>query len=364
MEILLVFWLLAAVYLVLHYLFFHLRLLGFKESKGKFEGKVSVIICARNEAENLKTKLPFILNQDYPDFEVVIVNDRSEDDTAIILENLSKEHAHLKVISLTDDSRYVGKKKALSAGINNATNEYLLLTDADCEPSSSDWISRMSSSFLNKEIVLGFGGYEKEKGITNKLVRWETLQTAIQYFSFALTRMPYMGVGRNLAYKKELFKNSSGFESHIGLPSGDDDLFVSENGEYNNIGLVWDTDSFTYSKGPENFKKWWRQKRRHMSTSSYYRFWPKTFLTNYGTAQLAFYVLLPLVAILFGSHPWFLAALIVKFALQLIILIPMAIKFKSTDVLWLYPLWEMWTTLSITFILLQNKFFGKPKAWK
>ena len=365
MEIVLYIWLLTAAYLIGHHLFFHLRLLFHKASTkpNDFNHAVSVVICARDEAENLAKNLPIVLRQDYSDYEVFVVNDRSKDNTEQVLIKLQEQFSHLKVLTVREDNTYVGKKKALTLGIKNAKHDYLLLTDADCQIASSNWVKSMSGGFIHRDIVLGFGGYVKTQGFTSKLVRWETLQAAMQYFSFAQAGMPYMGVGRNLAYRKDLFDSSGGFESHIGLPSGDDDLFISENGEYNNVSFNWDDQAFTYSDGPKNLKTWWRQKRRHMSTSSYYRFWPKTFLTNYGTAQLGFYLLLPLVLIMFpqSSILWF--GLILRFLIHLVVLIPISKRFKSFDIVWLHPIWEAWVTILITIVLLQNKFFGKPKAW-
>ena len=168
---------------------------------------VSVVLCARNEAENLRALLPQLLKQDYPDFEVLVVNDLSDDDTREVLEALQKTYSHLRVFTLSQHLNFFkGKKFPLSLGIKSAKNEHLLLTDADCYPKSSQWIRRMMQGYdSNTEIVIGYGAYEKRKGLLNTLIRYETLKTAMQYFSYALMGMPYMGTGRNLSYKKSLF---------------------------------------------------------------------------------------------------------------------------------------------------------------
>ena len=364
MEFLLLIWILPSLYLIGHYLYFHARLFSFKEPDGSCQDPVTVVICARNEERNLSANLPNILNQDYDRYEVVVVNDRSDDGTLATLKKLQEQYDHLKVVENVEVGNYVGKKKALRIGIHNATYDKLLLTDADCRPASAQWLRLMVSQLDNKEIVLGFGKLEKSSGWVNKLIRWETLQTVIQYSSFALAGMPYMGVGRNLAYKKELFKTSSEFEEHLDIPSGDDDLFVSEKGEYQNVALQLKPDAYTYSEGVSNIKKWWRQKRRHMSTSSLYRFWPKTLLTTYGLCQLMFYVFLIPMILLFWDNIWLWITLGVKTVLQMIIVLYASRRFRSLDVIWAFPLWEFLNTLFITLILLQNKFFGKPKAWK
>lgn len=357
-------WAAPVLYLIFHYLFFHSRLIFFKEQKGNFRDPVSVIICAKNEQNNLKEFLPKILEQDYPVFEVLVVDDQSTDETLAVLHSFQKVHSNLKIVQNKNTESYIGKKKALSLGIKESKHAYLLLTDADCCPATKNWLSSMVNQFPEKQIILGVGATKKEKSFINKVVRWETLQTAIEYNSFALAEMPYMGVGRNLAYEKSLFTNGGGFESHIGLPSGDDDLFVTESGEYSEVGMRLNPEAFTYSSSPKNLNIWWRQKRRHMSTSSFYRFWPKVLLTMYGLSQLSFYLLLPFAIFLFYDWKLFWISLGLKLFVQVLILVPLAKKLKSLDCILLFPFLELCSILFVTLVHLQNLFFGKPKAWK
>lgn len=190
---------------------------------------VSVIICARNEAANLQKNLESILHQDYPNFEVLVVDDDSDDDSEAFLTELRQQYAQLEVLSIKGKVGQ-GKKNALAKGIQHAKHEWLLLTDADCMPNSKYWIKSMmlSAHKDNAEIVLGYGPINSTSSWLNKWVQFETVYVAIQYFSFALWKMPYMGVGRNLMYKKSLFEKNSGFDRHQHLTSGDDDLFVNE----------------------------------------------------------------------------------------------------------------------------------------
>ena len=175
---------------------------------------VSVVICAKNEYSNLKKNLPQILNQDYPDFEVILVNDASDDYTHELLEDFERKYEKLKVITIKENLNFFsGKKFALSIGIKSAKNDLLLLTDADCYPNSPNWIRHMADPFSDPEteIVLGYGPYEKKPGILNAIIRFDTLMVAVQYFSFALKQKAFMGVGRNLAYRKSLFYKNGGF---------------------------------------------------------------------------------------------------------------------------------------------------------
>ena len=234
---------------------------------------VSVIICAKDEAENLQKFLPKILEQDYPDYEVIVVNDCSEDDTEIILKAFQKKYKHLKISTILKDPVFNhGKKLALTVGIKAAKNELLLLTDADCYPASEHWIKYMMRHF-NKDtnITLGVGLYEKKPGFLNMFIRFETAFIAMQYISLARRGRPYMGIGRNLAYKKELFFKNKGFGPFNQLKSGDDDLFINKTAHKKSTVTETDPKSFTYSIPELSWKNWVRQKKRHLTTGKFYQ---------------------------------------------------------------------------------------------
>jgi poly-beta-1,6-N-acetyl-D-glucosamine synthase len=239
-----------------------------------FQQPVSVIICAKNEAENLEKFLPLILNQKYPSFEVIVVNDASEDDSDMILASIKQKYTGLYYTTIPKDRKFShGKKLALTIGIKAAKNDYLLLTDADCKPAGENWLNNMAQGFAEnqKEIVLGFGGYEKRAGWLNNLVRYDAFFTAIQYLGYAISGKPYMGVGRNLAYTKQLFVDNGGVKKHAHLLSGDDDLFVQDRASKKNTAVVLQASSHTHSLAPLTFNEWRRQKRRHLSTNRYYK---------------------------------------------------------------------------------------------
>ena len=253
------------------YVFFFSRFAFSKvQKKEKNKLPVSVIICANNEAENIQKFLPFIINQEYADFEIVLVNDHSTDNTLKVMKSFSVKHSFVNMITLTKG--FSNKKKAVTIGINNAKYEHLLFIDADCKPNSKLWISEMISNFSSqKNIILGYGAYKKIKNSwLNKLIRFETLLTAIQYFSYAKLNLAYMGVGRNLAYIKSLFKKNNGFKTHQHIKSGDDDLFINQVAN-NNVACCYATNSFTISEPHTSFKKWIYQKRRHISTATSYK---------------------------------------------------------------------------------------------
>jgi len=213
-----------------YYLYFYLSLLKKRPAgdPGK-KGPVSVIICARNEEENLRAFMPSVLTQDYPDYEVIVVNDCSEDNTFEVLGELIPRYPHLRVSTVQKDPKFTHNKKfAQFIGIKAAANEYLLFTDADCQPVSPGWITGMVSHFSEKtDFVLGYGGFFRGKGLLNQYIRYDTMTIAMQYLGMAIRGLPYMGVGRNLAYKRSVFFKNKGFSSHNYVISGDDDLFVN-----------------------------------------------------------------------------------------------------------------------------------------
>lgn len=236
------------------------------------EVSVSIIICARNEAENLKKNLPHILNQNYRSFEVIVVDDKSEDATRNILSQYNISYRNLRILSVVDKPPGSGKKPALAQGIKAAKHEVLLFTDADCCPTSKEWLREMQKTIRGPiEIGLGFGPYEKTTGFLNKFIRYEAFFTALQYFSFALAGHPYMGVGRNLIYKKELFDQAGGFVTHEHLMSGDDDLFINQVATKTNTCIILNEKTHVYSTSVKTWSAYYRQKNRHLSTGRHYQ---------------------------------------------------------------------------------------------
>lgn len=325
---------------------------------------ISVIVCAKNEAENLSEFIPSILNQDYNSFEIVLINDASTDNTLEIMEGFKEKHSNIKIANVENNEAFWGNKKyALTLGIKAATNEHLLFIDADCKPVSKFWISEMASRFSDqKTIVLGYGKYNIRKSFVNLFVRFETLLTAIQYFTYAKLGSPYMGVGRNLAYTKSEFYKTKGFINHIKVKSGDDDLFIQEAATKQNITFSLSPESFTTSIPSLTFKAWLRQKRRHVSTSSYYKFKHKFFLGLYFLSKLSFYTL---IILLYIFYSWKIISIILG-AYLLIFMVVFgfsAKKFKEPTLIYFLPLLEIFLLLFQFTIFISNT-FSKPTHWK
>ena len=350
-----------------YYLFFFIRLAVYK-TKPKATSQthpVSVIICARDEAANLAKNLPGALVQQYrTTHEVIVVDDNSFDDSKYLLEEYQRTYKQLQVVELKQEAKLIpGKKFPLSIGIKTAKHEIVLLTDADCVPASEFWIDKMQETYEdNTEIVLGYGAYHKKKGLLNKVIRWETFHTALQYFSYALAGKPYMGVGRNLSYKKTIFYRHKGFSAHNNIPSGDDDLFINMAATKINTKINVDKDAFTLSEPPKTWRQWIKQKNRHYSTGKMYKPLHKFLLGLYTFSHFLFYPLL-VVSIIF--YNWQLALLVfgIRFLVQAIVLYPCMKKLNEKE---LYP-WFLCIDIGMFFyyLVFGAAVFKKPgRVWK
>lgn len=354
---------------VLLQLFHHFKfLLPFAFAKDleqkKFQEPVSVIICARNEEENLKANLESILQQDYPNFEVVVVNHDSLDGTQDFLESLQADYPHLKLTRAQDSVHFTaGKKYAQTIGIKAASHEHLVFTDADCQAASPQWLQEIANGFREgKEIVLGYSPYDKGFGYAGWLARYETFLTGMQYFSFAHAGLPYMGVGRNLAYLKSLFFKNRGFASHLHLPSGDDDLFVNEVANKENVSLNWKKEAFTFTQPKSSFWKWFLQKRRHLNTVQNYKLRHKWMLLGLSLGRYFFWLGL-LLAIIFQTFSITALILIaIRILLVYVTYIKVAKKLDEMDLALCWPFLEI-QFLVFDLIVYTSVRIRKPRDW-
>jgi len=325
---------------------------------------VSLVVCAKNEAENLKNHIPQWLQQNYPNFELILVNDASSDETLEVMEYFAEQNSRIQIVNVKNNEAFwANKKYALTLGIKRAKNQHLIFTDADCKSNSNAWISHMVSSFSEeKQLVLGYGGYQQLPGFLNKIIRFETLLTAIQYFSYAKVGLPYMGVGRNLAYTSKLFYDTKGFMSHIKVPSGDDDLFVNEAATKTNTAIRISESSFTYSIPKKTWKAWKLQKKRHTSTAKFYKPQHRFLLGMYYVSTLLFW-LLGIVSLLLLD--WKVPVILIglRFLIQYIVIGKGAKKLKENNLIPLLPFYELFLVFIQLSIFISNS-GSKPSQWK
>ena len=341
---------------------------------------VSVIVCAKNEEQNLRDYLQALLSQDYPEYEVIVVNDGSVDDTRTFLEYWQKRYRNLRITFVPVGARVCSTKKlAITLGAKAAQYDYLLLTDADCRPESTHWIREMMSGFActdRTDIVLGFGAYFTKPGLLNRMIQFDTLLTGLQYLGMAAAGHPYMGVGRNLAYRKELFFAHGGFYGLLDNKAGDDDLFVNREATPENTAVVCTRESLTWSVPKTSWRDWLHQKRRHLSVAPKYKFSTKLRLLLEPLSRGLLYaaaialivfnhelsivncqlsiISLPLIAI---------GAMLLRWIMQVVLLNTAAHRWGTRKVALLIPLWEMVLPLVTLTMMLIEPLRPKPKRW-
>lgn len=334
-------------------------------SKTQYE-PISVIIAARNEVANLQKNLRSILEQDYPDFEVIVVNDCSWDDSQKVLEEMQQEYQHLHVSQLIEQEKYpTGKKFAVTIGVKASKNDLLVFTDADCVPASNQWLKLMQSRFEGStEIVLGYSPFIKKSGFLNLYIRFETFMTALFYLSAAIKKDAFMGVGRNLAYRKDLFFKQKGFANHQHIMSGDDDLFVNEAATKNNVAIEISEESFVYSEPKNDFDSWGKQKSRHMTTGKLYKRKHKTMLGIYYASLFLFYAALTAALIVnIQTWPIVVGIYLLRLISQEIIFYMSAKKLKCTSILATLPLLDLLYVFYLFVFGTKGLFTRNRKEW-
>jgi len=326
---------------------------------------VSIVICAKNAALILERNLPLWLEQDYPKFEVVVVDDCSGDETAYLLVKTAEKEPLLKHVLLDPlVIKNPSKKLALSLGIKKAQYEHLLLTDADCIPSSNQWLKRMSAQFDNKtSLVLGVSPVSSEsKSFLERMIQYENLMTALNYLGMGIKGSPYMGVGRNLAYTKSLYNSVGGFSAHHHIPAGDDDLFVQSVANDQNTKVVIHPEAYCPTKGPQNFKQYWRQKMRHLFVGKFYLSSIKFKLGVFSLAQLLFWTISMIWLIVGSSFIYPLVLILFKVTPEWIIFAQKGKLLQMKKANALYPILNF--IQSFWYIILgTSAFFKKKVIW-
>lgn len=338
MQILIVVFVAAVGIQLLYLIVFIIAFVRKKPAGSDERVPVSVVVCAHDESQNLKELIPQLLSQEYPEFEVIIVNDRSNDSTYDFLLDETHKDPRLRMVDVKQTPERVnGKKYGITLAIKAAAHEWILLTDADCRPGSPHWITYMSRHFTkDTQFVLGFSPYQRKPGFLNLFIRFETLLTAIQYFAFGWMKNPYMGVGRNLAYRKSLFLEKKGFNNYLHVTGGDDDLFVNMHARGNNTRLEIAPESHIYSIPKVSWKSFYEQKVRHLSVGKRYRFSHRFLLGLFSlTWIIAWVTAIPLA---FTPEKYLIPALFCFRWIVLVVLFRAMLKKSSVNfALWAIP---------------------------
>lgn len=292
---------------------------------------LSVIICARNESENLRKVLPMILEQDYPEFEVIVINNASTDETEDVLGYFEEKYPHLYHSFTPNSARYISHKKlALTLGIKASKHDWLVFTEINCRPASDKWLRLMARNFTPRtQVVLGYSSYERAKGWLHKRIAFDSLFTSLRYLGFALAGKPYIGIGRNLAYRKELFFNQKGFSSFLNLQRGEDDLFINQVATEENTRVETDINATMHMQPIERYKDWKEEKVSYMATARYYR-GIQRWLLSFETSSRLFFLAVSITGIVSGILNFHWAVAGIAFLLWLVCYIIQAVIINKT----------------------------------
>lgn len=351
---------------IIYYLVLFIRLPLFRATHSPTSlPPVSVVICARNEEDNLKKFLPLVLEQDYPVYEVVLVNDCSLDRSIDVLKELASRYKNLKVADIKEvEGREHGKKFAMTIGIKAAKYEHLLFTDADCYPVSKNWMRLIIEGYKpEKEIILGYGKYARYPGFVNMMIRFDTFFIAVQYLSMAIAGKAYMGVGRNMAYLKSLFFQHKGFASHMHINSGDDDLFVNQAATPTNTEIIVSKEAFTISEPKKTWREWFLQKKRHHSTAHHYKINHKLILAFYPFSWYIFHFSLIIGLAINYNLPILIFSFILRGIIQIIILQSCARKLDESGMGWNAPFLEFIYRFFVLPVYFFSTLFVRQRKW-
>ena len=339
---------------------------AYTQKKPSLNLPVSLIVCSKNEADNLRKHIPLWLAQDYPDFQLVLINDSSRDETGDVIESFQHKDDRIKVVTVQNNETFwASKKYALTLGIKAAAHEHLLFTDADCAPDSKNWLRKMTRHFENnKMVVLGYGGYTTSKNrYLDKLIKFETIITALQYFSYALWGNPYMGVGRNMAYTKKLFFEHNGFIKHMNIHSGDDDLFVNEAATNKNSAIEISKEAHTWSEPKHTFAAWFLQKRRHISTATRYSVKDQVLLGLFFGTQLLFLIGAIGMSIIAHHILWVLIAIGARYFFAWLAVGLGAHRLGEKSSIVYFPVLELFLVF-FQITIFNSNLISKPNHWK
>jgi glycosyltransferase involved in cell wall biosynthesis len=355
----------CAVIQIIYYIFFSRFLLKEKKEKiNSIENPISVLIFVKNQADNLQKFLPSILEQEYSNFEIVLINNASTDNTDQILDDLKTKHANIKVVNVENNEAFwANKKYALTLGIKAAKYEHLLFTNANCKPVSKYWITEMNNKFTTERtIVLGYSKFKREKSFLNIFIRFENLLNAIQCFTYTKHGTSYSAFANNMAYKRSDFFKANGYINHMKIKNGEADLFIKDVSNSKNTTFCISENSFIESNGSKSFKEWFLQKRELKFIKTKYAFRHRFLLNLFNTTKLFF---ITLAVILFCYYPYkiVLSIVLTYYLVQYIIIAVSAKKLKEPQIIFFLPFLEIGLLL-IQISIFSANFISKPNNWK
>lgn len=364
----------AFLLLSLYYALFYFRVgrkkavrEGATGSLGGNKPKVSIVIAAHNEAAYLKESMPYLLEQDYPNYEVVVVDYMSQDDTKFVLKVCSENYPNLKPVQFPEDvNMFQGKKYPLSIGIKSATGDIILLTEADCIPRGFSWVSAMARGYASRQtqLVMGYGGVKQEKGLLNALQQYDSLSDTASWMGFQMLGMPYSGTGRNLSFRRDFFFQQGSFIRHYTIPDGADDLFVNQNATRSNAALCLDPDCFVQTDAAATMSAWKKRRRARYGTRRCYPFLQRLLLALRPLAVALLYTAGALLAL--KNFPWqyILLSWMLLMAWQVFAFSQVTRRFEVRGIHFYAPLLEIYFTIANTILQISTLHKIKTPRWR
>lgn len=322
---------------------------------------VSVIVYARNQAEEIKQLLPNLVNQNYHDYELVLVDNASTDETLDVYKEYAQMFSNIRLVRVENiETFWNNKKYAQTLGIKAAKHEYLLFIDAEKNIDNEFWIMSMASNFtLNKTIVIGSSMYIKTKGFLSKISRYDLVFSQLHSFSWTNFGSPFSYFSRNLAYKKEEFYKVNGFITHMNNPLGEREFFINEASKSKNTTFSYSKNSVIYLQPLAKFSEWFKQKKDDDILLSELKFGAKFKIRLFNTSQFLFFIIA--IALLILQIEWLITTIIIilRYLICWIIIGKTTKKFNQKDLIWMFPFLELFKTLTQTNIFVQNIFRKK-----
>jgi glycosyltransferase involved in cell wall biosynthesis len=236
----------------LYYYLFIFRKAGLKQWKNileHIEEPVSIIVCVKDESVNLSKILPLLLEQDYPEYEVIVVNDNSSDDSEEVLKLAKNRYPHLQIRNLVANNSVYGKSIVLGVGIKAAKYNRLIITDAACRPAAG-WLKAVSTGF-DSDIVTAYIRYIS----VGKFVRIANYYESLFRLGYALNMKPYTASGENESFRKELFF-TKGFNPLLRKPEKVEQVFFNSVMNRKNTAVVLLPDAIVESEKILSFGNW------------------------------------------------------------------------------------------------------------
>ena len=318
---------------------------------------LSVIIVAKDSASDLQKNLPAILEQDYPDYEVIVIYDRSDKDgSEDVLKLLQDKYPHLYFTFIPDSARYISHKKlGVTMGIKASRHEWLVFTEPNCRPAGNQWLRKLASNFTDKtDIVLGYSNYEKTSGWFNRKITFDTLLHSMRYLGMAINGHPYMGCGRNLAYRKSLYYEHKGFTNHLTLQRGEDDLFINQTAHGKNTRVEVSSESVMRITPPHYPKSWKEEKLSYTMTCRHFK-GVSRYLMGFETCTRLLFLACIIACMAYGifTQAWITVG--IAFLLWMLRFITQVMVFRKTSIAlderkfiftlllfdWMQPIWNL-----------------------